>query len=98
MVFRLGAFMSLAYGVAQWSNWPMISSVCGWMPCAGTARPCVAPITDLTSIRSPSSMPSESAVRLLITHAAVAAQVAGHLVHQLDRRVARRRRTACSWW
>src|SRR5262249_27611163 len=39
--FMLGAFRSLANGVAQWSNCPIISSVSGRMPSVSIARPLV---------------------------------------------------------
>ncbi len=58
--------MSLAYGVAQWSNWPMITSVSGRMPCAGTAAPRVLPMADDTSISSPASTPRRRAVAVLM--------------------------------
>ena len=38
--FMLGTPKSLANGVAQWSNWPISSSVSGRMPWRTTARPC----------------------------------------------------------
>src|SRR5690606_14435435 len=60
-VFRLGARRSFAYGVAQWSNWPIINSVSGRMPAARIAGPRVTLTSDSISSSSPSAIPIERA-------------------------------------
>jgi len=64
-VFRLGTSKSLASGVSQWPNWPIISKVSGRMPWRTTARPRTLRLGVAISIGSPSAMPNRSAVRVL---------------------------------
>ena len=54
----LGTPKSFANGVAQWSNWPISSSVSGRMPWRTTARPRTLRLGVAISIASPSAMPS----------------------------------------
>ena len=65
-VFRLGTPKSLASGVAQWSNWPMSSSVSGRMPWRSTALPRTLRLGVAMSIGSPSAIPSFPAAPLLM--------------------------------
>src|SRR5690606_28619752 len=66
-VFKLGARSSFAYGVAQWSNCPIISSASGRRPAARIAGPRGALTCDAISSSSLSRMPSERAVSRLMT-------------------------------
>ena len=79
----LGTPKSLVNGVAQWSNWPISSSVSGRMPWRSTARPRTLRCGVAISTWSPSAMPSFAARLRVDDHAAMARDVVGDLLDQL---------------
>ena len=81
--FMLGTPKSFVNGVAQWSNWPSISSVSGRMPCRSTARPRTRCCGVAISTGSPSPMPSSTRALRIDDHAAMALDVVGDLLDEL---------------